>query len=263
VRRYEEFLNTTVAPLPNFVTARVVGDAGSPFVRTVLINAGRDKGVGKDQPVVDSRGLVGRTMSTGRNAARVLLLTDLNSRVPIRVEPDGYRAVLAGNNTDRPKLEFLPIGARPEPGNRIVTSGHGGLFPPGLPVGVVEAGADGKIGVKLAAPVAYLEYVRVLDRAPEVIPEEKDTETPVAEAETGAEAEDGQTAAAEGSAPQAGQAAQNTTATPARANRQPRARTASSAPSVAQPAPVETEALPPPPPAAMGQPVNQERGFGR
>jgi rod shape-determining protein MreC len=172
VRRYEELLNSTKPAPINFVTARVIGDTGSPFVRTMLIGAGRNSGIAKDQPVVGSRGLVGRTISAGRSAARVLLLTDLNSRVPVRVQPDGYRAVLAGNNSDRPTLEFLPLGARLQAGDRIVTSGHGGLFPPGLPVGIIESAPDGGLQVALAAVAEYLDYVRVLEPSPIGSPDE-------------------------------------------------------------------------------------------
>jgi rod shape-determining protein MreC len=172
VRRYEELLNSTKPAPTNFVTAQVIGDTGSPFVRTALIGTGRNSGIAKDQPVVSSRGLVGRTISAGRTAARVLLLTDLNSRVPVRVQPDGYRAVLAGNNSDRPTLEFLPLGARLQAGDRIVTSGHGGLFPPGLPVGTIEVDPDGRLQVALAAVAEYLDYVRVLEPAPVGSPDE-------------------------------------------------------------------------------------------
>jgi rod shape-determining protein MreC len=92
--------------------------------------------------------------------------------VPVRVQPDGYRAVLAGNNSDRPTLEFLPLGARLQAGDRIVTSGHGGLFPPGLPVGTIEVDPDGRLQVALAAVAEYLDYVRVLEPAPVGSPDE-------------------------------------------------------------------------------------------
>lgn len=191
IRRYEELLNSTKPAAVDFVTARVIGDAGSPFVRTVLIDAGRDHGISRDQPVVSSRGLVGRTISAGRTAARVLLLTDLNSRVPVRVQPDGYRAVLAGNNSGRPTLEFLPLGSRLQAGDRIVTSGHGGLFPPGLPVGVIESTADGRLQVSLSAVAEYLDYVRILEPSPVGAADEPEVEpspegVPMSEAPAGA-----------------------------------------------------------------------------
>jgi rod shape-determining protein MreC len=106
--------------------------------------------------------VIGRITASGAQASRVLLLTDLNSRVPVRVEGTRQRAVLAGDNTDRPRLAFLPATAKLHPGDRLVTSGDGGLFPAGLPVGVVETvGPDG-VRVRPWSDLESMEFIRVV-----------------------------------------------------------------------------------------------------
>lgn len=145
------------------VSARVIGDAGGAFVRTLLINAGRRDGVAPGQAVLSGAGLVGQVIEAGERSARVLLLTDLNSRVPVSVEESREQAVASGDNTDRLRLLYLDAAAELERGARLVTSGRGGIFPPGVPVGiVVEAGPEGV----LVAPFAdwhTLEFVNVID----------------------------------------------------------------------------------------------------
>ena len=166
VRRYEELLNARREPEMKFVTARVIADARGPFVRTLIVNAGRDHGVRRHQAVMDARGLVGRTITSGRQATRVLLLNDLNSRVPVRVEPYGYRAILTGTNRPEPRLEFLPAQVSLHEGDLVFTSGDGGQLPPGLPVGVVALGEAGTFRVVPYANPQRLSYVRVLDYEP-------------------------------------------------------------------------------------------------
>ena len=159
---YRAMLQVKREPQPVFVTARVIADAGGPFVRTFLVNAGARDGVAKGQPVLAGEGLVGRVVEVAERVSRVLLLSDLNSRVPVTVERSHYRAVLAGDNSRRLRLVFLPASARVEVGERVVTSGHGGVFPPGVPVGIVASVADGEIRVEPIVDFDRVEYVNVV-----------------------------------------------------------------------------------------------------
>lgn len=165
VARFEALLNVQVDPSIGYVSGRAVSDSGGPFVDTVLVNAGRDKGVRSGQAVIDTDGLVGRVVSTGPRASRVLLLTDLNSRIPVVVEPAHYKAVLAGDNTDWPRLEYLTVQSAVAPGDRVVTSGDGGLIPPGLPVGLVIQTGEGVMRVQTFSDRGRLDFVRVLQYA--------------------------------------------------------------------------------------------------
>jgi rod shape-determining protein MreC len=146
-----------------YTSARVIADSGGAFARNVLVNAGARYGVARGQAAVTGEGLVGRVAEVGERAARILLLTDLNSRVPVMLEASHERAVLVGDNSDQPRLAYLGPKATVKVGERILTEGSGGVFPPGLPVGVV-ASVDGDIvRVEPAAELSRLEYVRIID----------------------------------------------------------------------------------------------------
>ena len=146
-----------------FISAEVIANAGGAFVRNVLIAAGGHDGVTRGQAAVTGDGLVGRVAEVGDRTARVLLLTDLNSRVPVMLENSRERAVMAGDNSDQPRLLYLPSTVSPAVGERIVTGGAGGVFPPGLPVGVVASVDTGIVRVEPFAELSRLDYVRVVD----------------------------------------------------------------------------------------------------
>jgi rod shape-determining protein MreC len=146
-----------------FVSARVIADTGGTFAHSLVLSAGKRQGVRKGQAVITGDGLVGRIAGVGRNSSRVLLITDLNSRIPVVIESSRARAILAGDNVDRPKLIHLPPGASISPGDRIVTSGHGGALPWGLPVGTVASVSDEGIAVQPFVERGRLEYVRAVD----------------------------------------------------------------------------------------------------
>ncbi len=159
---YRSLLNAKIDPRITFVSARVIVDAGGPFVRTLIINAGGRDGVTKGQAAISEVGLVGHIVETGERASRLLLLTDLNSRIPVVVATTRARAILAGNNTNRPQLQFLADSVPLQLGDRIVTSGHGGVFPAGIPIGIVTLVSQRGAEVELFADFNRLEYVSVV-----------------------------------------------------------------------------------------------------
>lgn len=147
----------------SYVTARVIGDKGGAFLRSILINEGADGGVKKGQAALTGNGLLGRVESVGQHSARILLITDLNSRVPVVVETTRVRAILAGDNSRFPRLEFLSANSQLAVGQSIVTSGHGDAFPPGIPVGVISSVGDTGVRVEAFADSDRLEFVRIVD----------------------------------------------------------------------------------------------------
>lgn len=151
---------------PSFVTAPVVADAGGVYARAVLLSTGPNHGVVKGQVALDDRGLVGRVTELGARSARVLLITDMNSRIPVMLESTRARAMLAGNNTAHPRLMYWPEGQAPREGERVVTSAEANAFPSGLPVGVVRYGKGGVAEVEPLARLDRLEVVRLLDYGP-------------------------------------------------------------------------------------------------
>ncbi len=155
-------LNLRVESRPSFVTARVIGDSGNAYVRTLLANVGAVDGIVQGQAAITGQGMVGRVVEVGRRASRVLLVTDLNSRIPVVIEATRQRAVLTGDNTETARLTFLPRDAQVTVGARVVTSGHGGVLMPGLPVGVVSSITDGVVRVQPLADLGRIEYVRLI-----------------------------------------------------------------------------------------------------
>ncbi len=144
-----------------FVTARVIANSSGAFVRSAMINAGQDQNIKIGYPVLSGDGIVGRVVDTGGAAARVLLLTDLNSRIPVLVGNNHVRAVLSGDNGATPRLTYLPADAFVAAGDDVVTSGIGGLFPRGMKIGSVVETSRG-LRVKPDSNLDALEYVSVL-----------------------------------------------------------------------------------------------------
>lgn len=151
----------TDPPIP-MVTARVVTDSRGPFANARLANAGSDAGVVVGYPVLSERGLVGRVVGVSRKASRVLLLTDVASRTPVMIDRSNARAILTGDGGPNPKLEYLR-GRNPiREGDRVLTSGDGGVLPRGLPVGRAVKGLDGRWRVVLDADDGGIDWVRIL-----------------------------------------------------------------------------------------------------
>lgn len=155
-------LNIKLEAQPSFVTARVIGDAIGPFVKTYVLNVGRRDGVAKGLPVLAGDSVIGRISTAGNRASRLLLLTDLNSRIPVIIENSRVRAILGGDNQDTAQLRFLPVDTKIELGDRIVTSGHGGVFPPGLPVGTISAIVGRDIRIQPMVDLSRIEFATVL-----------------------------------------------------------------------------------------------------
>ena len=153
-----------------FVTARIIGGPTGPFGHSVIIDAGAVNGVLEGSTVTSGGSLVGRVIGVGERASRVLLLTDPNSRVPVRVGPAGIRAILSGDGTSLPVLELPSEREQLVEGARIVTSGTGGVYARDILVGNLET-ADGRVQLE-AGQGDGLNFVRILfPRAPHLIPE--------------------------------------------------------------------------------------------
>lgn len=167
--------NVRLDPRLTSVSGVVIADSGSPFRQSVLLNVGARDGIVEGWATMDGLGLVGRISGVGQNTSRVLLLTDPTSRIPVTIQPSGQRAMLAGDNTAAPLLGFLEDPGLVRPGDRVVSSGDGGLFPAGMLVGEVAQGPDARLRVRLSADYQRLEFLRVLrSHAAEVIDDEGD-----------------------------------------------------------------------------------------
>ena len=150
-------------PVSRFISGRVITNSGGPFVRSILVNVGRKQGVRRGLAAMSGTGLAGVVVEVGDLYARVLLVTDLNSQIPVVVQTTRDPGVLSGDNSNRPHLLFLPQNAHVSTGDPVVTSGEGGVLPAGLPVGVITAISDAGVRVKPVVDWDRLEYIRLLD----------------------------------------------------------------------------------------------------
>ena len=161
--RYEALLKLRTEPPIPMATARVVSDARGPFSNARLADAGSDSGIKVGNPAISERGVVGRVVGVSRTASRVLLLTDVDSRTPVLVDRTNARAILTGDGGPAPRLEYLRGRDGVKEGDRILTSGDGGLYPRGLPVGVAVRDVRGGWRVRLYTDEANIDYIRVLE----------------------------------------------------------------------------------------------------
>jgi len=164
LRHYEKLLNAVPDPELNAVLARVIGRASRPFLRTMILDAGAVHGARAGQAVMDENGMIGRLYLTGQHTSWVILLTDINSRVPVSIAPGQVQAMLVGDNSASPRLDMLAPNVTVKAGDQVVSSGDGGLVPPGLPIGTVVADGEG-FRVALLADAARSESVQVLNFA--------------------------------------------------------------------------------------------------
>lgn len=148
---------------PSYVSAEVVADTGGIYARSVLVAIGLNHFVAPGQIVLDDRGLVGRVTELGARSARILLITDLNSRIPVMLADSHAHAIMIGTNGDRPRLIYLPQEFKPQPGERVVTTGEANVYPANLPVGTVQLKPNGVVEVVPEAQLDRLDVVRLFD----------------------------------------------------------------------------------------------------
>lgn len=158
-----KLLHFVTEPHASFVSARVVSDTSGPYMRSVIINAGRKYGLKKNQIVINKQGLVGRIIEANEQSARILLITDINSRIPVITGESRERAIVAGNNSDLLTLLYLPDDSKAHIGEMVVSSGDGEMFPPGLPIGVVTSITDKRVTVKPIVDWNRLEFVSIVN----------------------------------------------------------------------------------------------------
>lgn len=176
VGRYQALLHAVPDPQMNRVLARVIGRANRPFLQTMILDAGRNNHVLPGQAVMDARGMIGRIYLTGNRTSWVILLTDLNSRIPVTIASSSgkvstVQAMMTGDNSAQPTLDLVSHTVTLHAGDQVTSSGDGGLLPAGLPIGTVMADG-GSWRVSLLADAAASQDVEVLNfsKPPEAPP---------------------------------------------------------------------------------------------
>ncbi len=160
--RLRGLLGVATEPAMPMVAADTVLDARGPFSNSRLADAGADQGVAEGNPVLSDHGLVGRVAGVGGHVSRVMLLTDVESRTPVLIVRTNGRAILTGDGGPNPALDYLRTHDALREGDRILTSGDGGVIPRGLPVGTVVRGLGGDWRVVLDSDASPIDFVRIL-----------------------------------------------------------------------------------------------------
>lgn len=160
--RFSALLGVRTDPPIPMVFARTVLDARGPFANTRIADAGAGRGVVEGNPVLSEHGLVGRVTGVAPDVCRIMLLTDVESRTPVLVARTNGRAILTGDGGPNPKLDYLRTHEALREGDRILTSGDGGVLPRGLPVGVAIRAFDGGWRVALDSDAAPIDFVQIL-----------------------------------------------------------------------------------------------------
>lgn len=154
--------NVRLDPRLTYITGVVMADSGSPFRQSVLLNVGARDGIVDGWAAMDGIGLVGRVSGVGQQTARVILVTDASSAIPAVIQPSGQTALIAGDNTAAPLVDFVEKPELVRPGDRVISSGDGGVFPAGLLIGQVAEDRGGRLRVRLSADLERLEFLRIL-----------------------------------------------------------------------------------------------------
>ncbi len=158
-----DLLNMKQDDVIEYHSAKVISDAATQYSHTILVKSGEMDGLTKGQGVLSHEGLIGRVIETGDNTSRVLLMSDVNSRIPVTIEGTQDRAILAGTNNGDPILDHLPETHTVEVGQKVVTSGHGGIFPYGVAVGETYLDKDGNLAVRPFADANRANHVQIVD----------------------------------------------------------------------------------------------------
>ena len=159
-KQLRKLLDEQVASSVNLISSRVILDKRSPYLNSFIINSGSNKKIKKSMAVLDGKNFIGRIVNVNFFSSRVLLVSDLNSKIPAVVEPAGYHAILSGTGKAKPILEFLPGNHTVQSGNKVYTSGKEGIFSPGIPIGEVIMDAE-NILVSLFSDLTQITFVNI------------------------------------------------------------------------------------------------------
>ena len=145
------------------VTARLVMDTGDKFSRSYIALAGSKNAVSEGNIALTDKGLFARVIEVGDYGCRLMLLTDYSSRVPVLIGKNRIAGVLAGDNTNQPKILFVENPELVAVGDVVLTSGYMGVYPAGLNIGIVNHVTEAEMTVDLFETGENLEFVRLID----------------------------------------------------------------------------------------------------
>ncbi len=140
------------------IIAKVLIDKQSPFLRSIIINKGSKDNIKLGMAVLDGEYLVGKIIEVNYTTARVLLLSDLNSKIPVTIEPEGYQSILSGTGKNDGVIQYSKEEISLDAGNTVYTSGSGAIFKSGIPIGKIRE----KINVIYFSDFSQLRFVKII-----------------------------------------------------------------------------------------------------
>ena len=156
----KKLIDEQVASQSNLVSSRVIIDKQSPYLNSFIINSGSNKNIKNGMTVLDGKYFIGRTVDVNFFSSRVLLVSDLNSRIPAIIEPGGIHAILYGHGSSNATLEYLPENHKIKKDDKVYTSGKEGVFAPGVPIGTVLIN-DAQVEVLLFSDLDQITFVNI------------------------------------------------------------------------------------------------------
>ena len=163
IAQYEELLNVSKDIEFNYATLRIIGDFSNNYNSSLLLNAGENDDVAVDMPVLGLNGTIGRISKVHKNISRVMLINNINSRIPVSISEKGFQGILIGQGPKNPTIEYIDNIEYISIGDLVTTSGRGGLFPPYQLVGQVINKYDNRIEVEIFEDISSLTHVKLLD----------------------------------------------------------------------------------------------------
>ena len=159
-KQLRKLIENQIESPSNLISSKVMLDKQSPYLNSFVLNSGSNKKIKNGMAVLDGENFIGRIVDTNFFSSRVLLVSDLNSKIPVIIEPSGHQAILSGRGDVKPTLEYLPDNHSVQNGNKIYTSGKEGIFSPGIAIGRVEIDQD-KLKVSLFSDLSQITYVNI------------------------------------------------------------------------------------------------------
>ena len=156
----KKLIDEQVASQSNLVSSRVIIDKQSPYLNSFIINSGSNKNIKNGMTVLDGKYFIGRIVDVNFFSSRVLLVSDLNSRIPAIIEPGGIHAILYGHGSSNATLEYLPENHKIKKDDKVYTSWKEGVFAPGVPIGTVLIN-DAQVEVLLFSDLDQITFVNI------------------------------------------------------------------------------------------------------
>ena len=159
-KQLRKLIEEQVSSTSNFTSARVMLDKQSPYLNSFIINVGSNKNIKNGMAAMDGKNFIGRIVDVNFFSSRVLLISDLNSKIPVMIEPSANHGILSGHGDSKPTLEYLPKNHNIQDGDKVYTSGKEGIFSPGIPIGEVKI-EDDIIKVLLFSDLSQITFINI------------------------------------------------------------------------------------------------------